>query len=84
LLFVVTGPVETEPEVAPPVENPVPVQLAAFVELHERVDAFPVITEVGLAVRFAVGVGADTETAVHAPQLLPSLLSAIAPVPALF
>ena len=38
-----------------PVEKPVPVQEVAFVEPHVRVEDWPAVMEVGLAVREAVG-----------------------------
>jgi len=38
-----------------PVEKPVPVQVAALADDHERVDDWPLVTDAGLAVREAVG-----------------------------
>lgn len=52
-----SAPVETEPDVAPPVEKPVPVQLVALVEDHVRAEEAPETTLEGLALSEAVGVG---------------------------
>jgi len=38
-----------------PVEKPVPVQEVALVDDHERVDDWPLVMDVGLAVSEAVG-----------------------------
>ena len=38
-----------------PVEKPLPVQEVALVDDHERVDDWPLVMDVGLAVREAVG-----------------------------
>jgi hypothetical protein len=51
------GRTEVEPDVAPPVENPAPVQEVAFEELHERVEEFPDWMLEGDAERLAVGAG---------------------------
>jgi hypothetical protein len=51
----VRAPVDTEPEVALPVENPVPAHDVAFVEPQVRVEDDPEATEVGLAESVAVG-----------------------------
>jgi hypothetical protein len=68
------------PEVAPPVENPPPVQLVARVEDQVSVDGTVVA---GLADRLQVGGGggggAATATAVHTPQLSPSSDSEMSP-----
>ena len=45
----VSGETDTEPEVAPPVEKPVPVQEVAFAELQESVEDQPSGTTVALA-----------------------------------
>jgi hypothetical protein len=37
------GVTDTVPEVAPPVENPLPVQDVAFEEDHESADEFPTV-----------------------------------------
>lgn len=50
---------ETEPEVALPVEKLVPAQDVAFVEDHVRVEEPPAETEVGEALRVAVGAGVE-------------------------
>lgn len=50
-----SAPVETEPDVAPPAEKPVPVQELAFVEDQVRVALEPFSTLVGEAVSVAVG-----------------------------
>jgi hypothetical protein len=73
------APVETEPLVAPPVENPVPVQEVLLVEDQERVEEPPLVTEDGAAFKVAVGVAAFTVMAVHPSQLFPSLLSVFVP-----
>jgi hypothetical protein len=58
-----------EPEVAPPVEKPPPVQLDAWEEDQESVDGTPVE---GLAESEQVGgVPASTAMVAHGPQLLP-------------
>jgi len=64
------------PPVAFPVEKPPPVQEVAFVELHVSVDG---TLSAGEAERVQVGGSEVTATFDHAPQLLPSLLSAISP-----
>ncbi len=46
------------PDVAPPVENPAPVQEVALVLFHVRADVPPETIEAGLAVRLAAGSGA--------------------------
>jgi hypothetical protein len=56
-LVVTEGVTVTVPEVALPVEKPVPVQEVAFVELHVSVEDWPLVIEVGLAERDAVGGG---------------------------
>ena len=53
-VVVTVGETEDEPYVAPPVENPVPVQEAASVEDHESVEDWPEMILVGLAEREAV------------------------------
>ena len=45
----------TEPERALPVEKPVPVQEVALVDDQVRVDGWPLVMDVGLAVSVAVG-----------------------------
>ena len=51
------APVEAEPEVAPPVEDPpAAVQEVAFVELHVRVDDCPLVMVLGETERYAMGV----------------------------
>ena len=52
--MLVVGDTDTEPLVAPPVENPVPVQEVADVEDQVSSDEEPFSTEEGDAVRFAV------------------------------
>ena len=54
------GETETLPDVAPPVENPVPVQEVALADDHVSVEEFPFIMLVGLAESAAVG-AADAE-----------------------
>ena len=49
------GLTETLPEVAPPVEKLVPVQLVAFDELHVRTEELPLETVVGDAESAAAG-----------------------------
>ena len=43
----------TEPDLAPPVANPIPEQLVAFAEVHERVDESPEAIRSGVAVSSA-------------------------------
>jgi hypothetical protein len=43
-----SGPVETEPDFPPPVENPAPVHDVAFEELQDSVDDWPGAIESGL------------------------------------
>ena len=50
------GVTTTEPDV-PDVARPLPLQEVAFVELHERVDDLPGLTDVGLAESEAIGAG---------------------------
>jgi hypothetical protein len=45
----------TEPETALLVEKPAPVQEVALADDHERLDDWPAVMDVGLAVREAVG-----------------------------
>ena len=79
---VADGETETDPEVAPPVENPEPVQLDAFEGVQDTVADPPATRLVGFAETEQVGpAGADMETLVHAPQLLLSSASATAPPP---
>lgn len=69
---------ETLPFVAPPVENPPPVQEVAFVEDQESVEG----TVLGEAESEHVGTGctaAATVTGDHGPQLFPSFDSAMVP-----
>lgn len=54
-MVVVSEPVEIEPDVAPPVEKPVPVHDVALVEDQERFDALPEYRVVGVAERSTVG-----------------------------
>jgi hypothetical protein len=49
-----------------PVEKPVPVQEVALVDDQERVDDWPLVIDVGLAVSEAVGAGAVTVTVAFA------------------
>jgi hypothetical protein len=53
---VIEGVTVIDPAVAPapPVEKPVPVQEAAFVEPHVSVEDWPAVMDVGLAEREAV------------------------------
>ena len=55
-VVVLEGVTMTESDVAPPVENPTPVQDVALVELHESDDESPEIIAPGVAVRLTVGV----------------------------
>lgn len=81
-----SGPVET-PVVAfavglpAPVENPVPSQVSAFVEVHFSLDDCPLSIMVGSAQKVIVGGSAAgaTATAAHTPQLLFSTDSVIVP-----
>jgi hypothetical protein len=50
-VVVTSAPVETEPEVAVPVEKPEPVQEVALVDDQVRVEEPPEVTEVGLPVK---------------------------------
>lgn len=51
-------PVEVEPEVARvPLQLPLAVHAVALVELHVKVLALPLVTDVGLAVNDTVGAG---------------------------
>jgi hypothetical protein len=52
---VADGETLVEPEIAFPVEKPVPVHEAAFVEDHVRVDEPPCVIDVGFADNDAVG-----------------------------
>ena len=64
-------------------EKLVPVQYDALVDDQLMVDDWPEVKDVGFAEILAVGVAtAETVTAVHAPQLLPSFDSVIVPVDA--
>jgi hypothetical protein len=47
-----------------PAQPPVPVQEVALVELHVRVEAAPLATEVGFAVNVTVGAGTTVMVAV--------------------
>jgi len=71
----VSGPVLATPLAAfAPVQPPEAVQAVAFVELHVRVDAAPLATEVGAAARVTVGTGAGavvTATVAVAGVLVP-------------
>ena len=55
MVVAVSAPVDTEPEVAPPVEKPVPVQEVALVEDQVSVEEPPEVMLVGFAEREAVG-----------------------------
>ena len=55
------GETETEP-LTPEAVKPVPVQLVALVLLQVRVENWPVVMLVGLAVNVAVGTGAVEPT----------------------
>jgi hypothetical protein len=47
-----------------PDQPPEAAQEVAFVELHDSVEVLPLVSEVGLAVNWTVGVGAETVTVV--------------------
>lgn len=57
---VVVVEMTTEPDVAPPVANPLPAQSTAFVEDHESVELCPLVTVEGE--NESVAVGAESET----------------------
>ena len=54
-MVVAVGETDTDPEVVPPVEKPVPVQEVALADDHVSVEDWPLVMLVGLAVRVAVG-----------------------------
>ena len=55
----------------PPDHPPEAVQAVALAEVHERVDAAPLLTVLGLAVKLTVGAGVLTETVVDWVALPP-------------
>ncbi len=55
--MVAAGETLTEPEVAPPVLKPLPVQDVAFVEDQDSEEEEPAVIEVGTAESVAVGAG---------------------------
>lgn len=57
----VDGATLSEPEIAPPVANPVPAHEVALVDDHDRVDDWPLVMDAGLAAREAVGDGIPPE-----------------------
>jgi len=50
-----------------PDQPPEAAQEVALVEVHDRVEALPLVSEVGLAVSWTVGAGAETVTVVLCP-----------------
>jgi len=64
-MVVVVGETLTEPDV-PEAVKLVPVHEVASVDDHDKVDDWPVVIDVGFAVRVAVGVAAVTETVAEA------------------
>jgi hypothetical protein len=54
-----------------PDQAPEAVQAVAFVDVHERVDAAPLFTVLGLAEKLTVGAGVLTETVVDCVALPP-------------
>ena len=75
------GETETEPEVAPPVENPpAAVQEVAFVEDQVRVEEPPVVMVEGEAERVAVGrMASEQEASVPPPEPWQVQVYAVAP-----
>ena len=55
-----------------PTQAPEAVQEVAFVADHVRVDALPLITELGLTPRVTVGAGDFTDTEADCPALPPA------------
>jgi hypothetical protein len=69
----VSAPLDDEPLTALlPDHPPEAVQVVAFVEVHERVDAAPLFTVLGLADKLTVGAGLLTETVVDCVALPPA------------
>jgi hypothetical protein len=63
VVVAVNGPVEVEPlRALLPLQPPEAVQLVALVELHDRLAAWPLLTDEGVAARLTVGAEALTET----------------------
>jgi hypothetical protein len=65
-VVVTVGETDTDPDVAPPVEKPVPVQEVAFVDDHVSVEDWPLVMLVGLAEREAVA--PDTVATISIPS----------------
>jgi hypothetical protein len=65
-VVVAVGETDADPDVALPVEKPVPVQEVAFVDDHVSVEDWPLVMLVGLAEREAVVL----DTAVTASEKL--------------
>jgi hypothetical protein len=59
------GESDTEPDVAPPVENPVPAQEPALALLQLRSDELPETMDAGFATRLAVGASGTLAEAVN-------------------
>ena len=72
-MLAVSAPLDDEPLTALlPDHPPEAVQAVAFVEVHERVDAAPLFTVLGLAEKLTVGAGVLTETVVDCVALPPA------------
>jgi len=72
-VLAVSAPLDDEPLTALlPDHPPEAVQVVAFVEVHERVDAAPLFTVLGLADKLTVGAGLLTETVVDCVALPPA------------
>jgi hypothetical protein len=72
-VLAVSAPLDDEPLTALlPDHPPEAVQVVAFVEVHERVDAAPLFTVLGLADKLTVGAGVLTETVVDCVALPPA------------
>lgn len=72
MVFVVSAPVDCEPLVdSLPLQPPEAVQEVAFVDDQDNVEALPLATVVGLALRVTVGVGEVTVTVADCAALPP-------------
>jgi hypothetical protein len=73
VVLAVSAPLDWEPLTALlPDHPPDAVQAVALVDVHERVDAAPLFTVLGVADRLTVGAGVLTETVVDCAALPPA------------
>jgi hypothetical protein len=78
-VVVTVGETDADPDVAPPVEKPVPVQEVAFVDDHVSVEDWPLVMLVGPAEREAVGMAVPPPIATCATAVCHQALATYSP-----